>query len=80
MGDAEQPAVVVTVVAADRPDAPNAPGAGFLPLRLGKGTPHDLTPAARLAWIVLLAVAVVIGFGQLVAAAHLLNELLPASP
>lgn len=75
VGDAEAPQVVLTV-AAEEPQ-PGVPWATVLPLRLGKGTPHDLSPAARFVWIVLLAVFLVIGFGQLVAAAHFLNGLLP---
>ncbi len=76
VGDAEAPAVVVRVVAEEPAVAPEVSWTTLLPLRLGKGTPHDLSPAVRLLWIVLLAVFIAIGFGQLVAAAHFLNGLL----
>ena len=76
VGDANQPAVVVTMTAETPPVAPVAPWASLLPLRLGKGTPHDLSPAARLVWIAILAVFLAIGFSQLAAGAHFLNSLL----
>ena len=76
VGDAECPKMVVTVAAEDSPKAHDASWTDLLPIRFGKGMPHDLSPAVRLLWIVVLAAFIAIGFGQLVAAAHFLNGLL----
>ena len=76
VGDTDQPKMVVMRTAEVPPVAPVAPWASLLPLRLGKGTPHDLSLAARLFWIAILAAVLAIGFGQLAAGAHFLNGLL----
>ena len=57
------------------PAPPNRPWQAMLPFRTSKGAPSDLSPAVRLTWIFVLAIALAVGFGDLANAARLITDL-----
>ena len=57
------------------PVPPEKSWQAYLPVRTRRGSPNDLNPVLRASWIVALAIALAIGFGELLTGAHVLTDL-----